>query len=149
MSKWLNDAWKAFKDVRRMRKLGVAGELMVIEQGQTDYQPEEDYLEIHKDDYCRLMANLAAHKDSYTLAYDCIEALRHGKSCCPYCMEYERCTDKAHKGKIRGCPEWVLGFPESMKGGASHGEQGTASGAGEKGAGQPESSEVNAPQHDA
>jgi len=140
--KWFKDAWKAAKTVRRMRRLGVAGELLVMEQGQADYQPEEDYLEIHKDDWNRLLVNLKEHKDSYQLAYDCIEALRHGKSCCPFCMEYEHCADKQHKGKIRGCPEWVLGFPDSMKGGAENEQSSAATGAGEKGAGQPEAQEA-------
>lgn len=95
--KWFKEAIKAARDVRRMRKSGFDGELAVL--------CLEDVSRLHS-----ALRNITA---SHKLAYDCIEDMAQGKSRCKYCMAYAECEDKRRQN-VRGCPEWILKFPEEM-----------------------------------
>lgn len=103
--KWFKDAIRAAKQARSLRKMGYTGYI--------DVRPENvgEQLWVPRNEYDALEHHSYMVTRNLNHAYDCIEHMGKGGSRCKYCMNRDTCID-GRKGRMRGCPEWALSYPE-------------------------------------
>ena len=90
---WIKDAIAAAREVRRVRRAGITGELALIAKEDLELKTYETNVD----------------RKYHKLLYQCVEDMAHGKSRCRYCEEYGSCQSK-RRGNVRGCPNWWLRF---------------------------------------
>ena len=90
---WITDAIAAAREVRRVRRAGITGELALIAKEDLELKTYETNVD----------------RKYHKLLYQCVEDMAHGKSRCRYCEEYGSCQNK-RRGNVRGCSNWWLRF---------------------------------------
>ncbi len=90
---WIKDAIAAAREVHRVRRAGITGELALIAKEDLELKTYETNVD----------------RKYHKLLYQCVEDMAHGRSRCRYCEEYGSCQNK-RRGNVRGCSEWWLRF---------------------------------------
>lgn len=90
---WIMDAVSAAREVRKLRKIGIRGKIIIMLEEDLILQSYET----------------AVDRKQNRLLYQCVEDMAHGRSRCRYCEEYPACKND-RKGDVRGCSDWWLRF---------------------------------------